>query len=52
MARQSLLTEFLEFLRTEKWRWLTPIALAALLLGLFFVLLQWRSISPFIYRQF
>ena len=33
MAQQSLLAEFLEFLRIEKRRWLTPILLAALLLA-------------------
>lgn len=48
---RRLVLEFLDFLRHEKARWLLPIVLAALILGLILVLTQ-TNLAPFIYSRF
>ena len=52
MSRQSVLGEFVDFLRHEKKYWLAPIALVLILLGLVLVFAQSSAVAPFIYSLF
>jgi len=48
---RALIVEFLDFLRHEKARWLLPIVLVVLVLGLLLVLTQ-SDLRRFIYPRF
>ena len=48
---RALIVEFLDFLQHEKARWLLPIVLVVLVLGLLLVLTQ-SDLGPFIYSRF
>ena len=52
MSKVSIIVEFLEFVRTKKKWWLTPIIIFLLLLGALIVLTEGSAISPFIYTLF
>ena len=52
MARQSLISEFWEFLRIRKRYWLLPIVLMLCLLGLIIVFTEGSAVAPFIYALF
>jgi hypothetical protein len=52
MARQSLLSEFWEFLRFRKRYWLLPIVLVLVLLGALIVFTESSAVAPFIYALF
>ena len=52
MARQSLISEFWEFLKIRKRYWLLPILLMLLLLGGLIVFTESSAVAPFIYALF
>ncbi len=52
MARQTLLSEFWEFLRFRKRYWLMPIVIVLLLLGALIVFTESSAVAPFIYALF
>ena len=52
MARQTLLSEFWEFLRVRKRYWLMPIVIGLLLLGALIVFTESSAVAPFIYALF
>jgi len=52
MAKQSLLSEFWEFLRFRKRYWLLPIVMVLLLLGALIVFTESSAVAPFIYALF
>ncbi len=52
MARQSLVSEFWEFLRIRKRYWLLPIVVMLSLLGLVIVFTEGSAVAPFIYALF
>ena len=52
MSKLSLVGEFVQFLKTEKKYWLTPIIVVFVLLGLLIVFSQSSAVAPFIYTLF
>jgi len=52
MARQSLISEFWEFLRMRKRYWLLPIVLMLTMLGALIVFTEGSAVAPFIYALF
>ena len=52
MAKLSILSEFLEFLKVRKKFWLAPIIFFLLLFGTLIVLTEGTAIAPFIYALF
>jgi len=52
MAKQSILSEFWEFLRHRKRYWLLPIVLVLLMLGALIVFTESSAVAPFIYALF
>ena len=50
-GEQSLLSEFVDFLKTNKKWWLAPIVIVMLLIGAL-VLLSGSAAAPFIYTLF
>jgi hypothetical protein len=52
MAKQSLVAEFWEFLKTRKRYWLLPIVIVLLLMGALIVFTESSAIAPFIYALF
>jgi len=52
MARQSIVSEFWEFLRMRKRYWLAPIVIVLLLLGALIVFTETSAVAPFIYALF
>jgi hypothetical protein len=52
MAKMSLMTEFVMFLRENKKLWLLPIAVSLVLLGTLLVFAQSSALAPFIYTVF
>ena len=52
MSKTRIVSEFFEFLRTEKKFWLAPIVVVFILLGLLIVFSQSSAVAPFIYTLF
>ena len=52
MARQTLISEFWEFLRIRKRYWLLPIVLMLGCLSLLIVFTESSAVAPFIYALF
>ncbi len=52
MAKLRIISEFIEFLMSNKKWWLLPIAIALLVLGALLILTQGSAIAPFIYTLF
>ena len=52
MSKNSVLSEFWQFLRQEKKYWLTPIIVVAVLFGLLVAFSQSSAVAPFIYTLF
>ena len=52
MARQSLISEFWEFLKFRKRYWLLPIVIMLSLLGMLIVFTEGSAVAPFIYALF
>ena len=52
MARQSLISEFWEFLRMRKRYWLLPIVIMLTMLGALIVFTEGSAVAPFIYALF
>ena len=52
MANQSIIVEFLEFLKVRKRYWLLPIVVVLMLLGALIVFTESSAIAPFIYALF
>jgi len=52
MSKLSILREFLNFLRVRKKRWLAPIVLFLLVLGVLLVAAKGSALAPFIYSLF
>jgi hypothetical protein len=52
MAKQSLISEFWEFLRIRKRYWLLPIVIMLSLLGMLIVFTEGSAVAPFIYALF
>jgi len=52
MSNQSIITEFLEFLKLRKRYWLLPIVLVLFLLGALIVFTESSVVAPFIYALF
>lgn len=52
MARQSLISEFWEFLRIRKRYWLLPIVIMLTMLGALIVFTEGSAVAPFIYALF
>jgi len=52
MANQSLIIEFLEFLKVRKRYWLLPIVTVLLLFGALIVFTESSAIAPFVYALF
>ena len=48
----AFLAEIIDFMRTRKKYWLTPILLVLLLFGGLIVLTQGSAVAPFIYTLF
>jgi hypothetical protein len=52
MAKLTVLSEFITFLRQEKKYWLVPIVIVFVLFGLLIVFSQTSAVAPFIYTLF
>jgi competence protein ComGC len=52
MAKQSLISEFWEFLKHRKKYWLLPIIIVLLLMSALIVFTESSAIAPFIYALF
>lgn len=52
MAKQSLLKEFLLFIKQEKKWWLLPFVVVLLLIGAFLVFASSSPLAPFLYPLF
>lgn len=52
MAKQSLISEFWEFLKVRKRFWLLPIVLMLGLLSALIVFTETSAVAPFIYALF
>ena len=52
MANQSIVTEFLEFLKVRKRYWLLPIVFVLFLFGALIIFTESSAIAPFIYTLF
>ena len=52
MANQSLISEFLEFLKVRKRYWLLPIVIVLSLFGLLIIFTEGSTVAPFIYALF
>ncbi len=52
MAKQSLISEFWEFLKMRKRYWLLPIVIMLSLLGGLIVFTEGSAVAPFIYALF
>ena len=52
MARQSLLREFLAFIRHEKKWWMIPLVLVLLVVGGLILFASSSPLAPFIYPLF
>lgn len=52
MAKQSLVRDFISFIRHEKKWWLAPILVVLLLLGLFLVFASSSPLAAFLYPLF
>ena len=52
MGKWSILVEFLDFLKQRKKWWITPIAVALVLLGFLIIFAQGSALAPFIYTLF
>ncbi len=52
MGNQSIIVEFLEFLKVRKRYWLLPVVFVLLLLGAIVVFTESSAIAPFIYALF
>lgn len=52
MARQSLVREFLAFIRQEKKWWMIPLVLVLLLLGALMIFASSSPLAPFLYPLF
>jgi hypothetical protein len=52
VSKVRIVTEYLEFLRSQKKWWVLPIAVVLLLLGAIIVLTQGSALAPFIYALF
>ena len=48
----STILEFLDFLKTRKKWWLTPIVIIMLLMGSLILLTEGSAVAPFIYTLF
>jgi hypothetical protein len=48
----SILSEFLDFLKTRKKWWLGPIVFLLLMMGLLIVMTEGSAVAPFIYTLF
>ncbi len=48
----SILSEFLDFLKTRKKWWLGPIVFLPLMTGLLIVMTEGSAVAPFIYTLF
>jgi hypothetical protein len=52
MGKQSLISEFWEFLKIRKRYWLLPIVIMLLLLSALIVFTESSAVAPFIYALF
>ena len=52
MPNQSIISEFLEFLKFRKRYWLLPIVLVLVCLGALIVFTETSAVAPFIYALF
>jgi hypothetical protein len=52
MAKQSIVSEFWEFIKIRKRYWLLPILITLLLLGGLIVFTETSAVAPFIYTLF
>jgi hypothetical protein len=52
MNKFAIFKEFLDFLRTRKRWWLTPIVAILLILGILLVFAKGSPLAPFIYSFF
>ena len=52
MENQSIVAEFIDFLKVRKKFWLAPIIMVLLLLGGLIVLAEYSALAPFIYTLF
>lgn len=52
MGKGRVLSEFLEFLGTQKKFWLVPVVVVFVLLGMVLIFAQGSAVAPFIYTLF
>jgi len=52
MSRQSLISEFWEFIKVRKRYWMLPIVIMLSLLGMLIVFTEGSAVAPFIYALF
>lgn len=52
MSKMQVLSEFWEFMRTNKKYWLAPIVIVLLLVGFLLVLAKGSVVAPFVYTLF
>ena len=52
MSKFRVVSEFFQFLKTEKKYWLAPIIIVFVLFGLLIVFSQSSAVAPFIYTLF
>ena len=52
MAKLSILKELMDFLKTGKRFWLTPIIIILVLLSVLIIFAQTSAVAPFIYTLF
>ncbi len=52
LSRLGIMGELLVFFSQSKWRWLTPMIIVLLFLGLLIVFSQSSVVAPFIYTLF
>lgn len=48
----KFLSEFWQFVRTQKKWWITPLVIFLVLLGLLMLFARSSALSPFMYKQF
>lgn len=52
MSRQSIISEFWEFLKVRKRYWLMPIVIMLFLMGMLIIFTEGSAVAPFIYALF
>jgi hypothetical protein len=52
VSRSQVISEVVQFLRTNKKSWLIPLVIVMVLVGALLILVQGSALAPFIYTLF